>query len=108
MSEKNSNFHQLLELRAQENLEIIEWLRKRNDKYTSPEIQNESNGSATFLPSWLTKQQMFLTRNNWLFGFRWVDDSFVIHQDLIGMYPLERTTADQVVAILKNALLRMN
>ena len=28
-SEENSNFHQLLKLRAQENPEIIEWLRKR-------------------------------------------------------------------------------
>ena len=41
MSEGNSNFHQLLNLRAQENPEIIEWLRKRDEKYTSPEIQNE-------------------------------------------------------------------
>ena len=41
MSEENSNFHQLLNLRAQENPEIIEWLRKRDEKYTSPEIQNE-------------------------------------------------------------------
>ena len=29
MSEENSNFHQLLKLRAQENPEITEWLRKR-------------------------------------------------------------------------------
>ena len=41
MSEENSNFHQLLNLRAQENPGIIEWLRKRDEKYTSPEIQNE-------------------------------------------------------------------
>ena len=41
MSEENSNFHQLLNLRAQENPEIIEWLQKRDEKYTSPEIQNE-------------------------------------------------------------------
>ena len=41
MSEENSNFHQLLKLRAQENPEIIEWLRKRDDTYTSPAIQNE-------------------------------------------------------------------
>ena len=39
---------------------------------------------------------------------RWVDDCFVIHEDFIGMHPLERTNADQVVAILKNALLRIN
>ena len=41
MSEENSNFHQLLNLRAQENPEIIEWLQKRDEKYASPEIQNE-------------------------------------------------------------------
>ena len=41
MCEENSNFHQLLKLRAQENPEIIEWLQKRDEKYTSPEIQNE-------------------------------------------------------------------
>ena len=39
---------------------------------------------------------------------RWVDDCFVIHEDFTGMHPLERTNADQVVAILKNALLRIN
>ena len=32
----------------------------------------------------------------------------VIHEDFIGIHPLERTNADQVVAILKNALLRIN
>ena len=39
---------------------------------------------------------------------RWVDKSFVVHEDFIGMYPLPRTTADQVVALLKDTLLRMN
>ena len=43
MSEEKSNFHQLLKLRAQENPEIIEWLRKRDEKYSSLdlEIQND-------------------------------------------------------------------
>ena len=27
---------------------------------------------------------------------RWVDDCFVMHEDFIGMHPLERTNADQV------------
>jgi len=39
---------------------------------------------------------------------RLVDDFFVIHKDFIGMHPLERTNADQVEAILKNALLRID
>ena len=34
---------------------------------------------------------------------------FVIHEDFVGMHPLERTNADQVVAIiLKNVLLRIS
>ena len=40
MSEENSNFHQLLRLRGQENPEIIEWLRKRDETYTSPVPEN--------------------------------------------------------------------
>ena len=47
------------------------------------------------------KEQLFIC-------IRWVDDCFVIHEDFIGMHPLERTNADQVVATLKNALLRIN
>jgi len=35
---------------------------------------------------------------------RWVDVCFVIHKDFIGMHPLKRTSADQVVAILTNVL----
>ena len=33
---------------------------------------------------------------------RWVDEDF------IGMYPFERTTADQIVAVLKNCLISMH
>ena len=36
---------------------------------------------------------------------RCVDDCLVIHEDFIGMHPLESTNADQV---LKNALLRIS
>ena len=41
-------------------------------------------------------------------SIRWVDNCFVVHEDFIGMHPLERTNADQVAAILNNALLRIN
>ena len=77
MSKENSNFHQLLKLQAQENPEIIEWLRKRDEKYTLPVIQNGLLGAmalgmtrqisaniqnTTFFT--IMKKQMFVTRNN--------------------------------------------
>ena len=39
-SEENSNFYQLLKLRAEENSEILDWLRRKDDKYTSPVMDN--------------------------------------------------------------------
>ncbi|XP_068704855.1 zinc finger MYM-type protein 1-like [Montipora foliosa] len=123
MCEVNSNFHQLLKLRSQENPEIIEWLQKRDEKYTSPEIQNEmleamafgmmrkisaNIQNATFFTSMADETADVSNKEQLVICIRWVDHCFVIHEDYIGMHPLERTTADQVVAILKNALLRMN
>lgn len=37
----DSNFIQLLLLRSSDSPEIIEWMRKKTNKYTSPVIQNE-------------------------------------------------------------------
>ena len=123
MSEENSNFHQLLKLWAQENPEIIEWLRKRDDIYTSPAIQNEmleamALGTMLQISANIQNVQFFTimvdetadvsNKEQLVICIWWVDDCFVIHKDFIGMHPLERTTADQVVAILKNGLLTTN
>ncbi len=40
-SEHNSNFHQMLLVRAEEELEIAQWLKRKHNKFASPEIQNE-------------------------------------------------------------------
>ena len=40
-SEQNSNFHQMLLVRAEEDQEIVEWLKRKHNKFTSPDIQNE-------------------------------------------------------------------
>ena len=36
-----------------------------------------------------------------------MDENFAVHEDFIAMYPLERTTADHIVAVLKNCLISM-
>ena len=40
-SEQNSNFHQMLLVRAEEDPEIVQWLKRKQKRFTSPEIQNE-------------------------------------------------------------------
>ena len=32
---------------------------------------------------------------------RWVDENLIAHEDFIGMHPIERTTADVIVGVLK-------
>ena len=122
-SEENSNFHQLLKQRSQENPEILEWLQKQGDKFTSPVIQNEmleemalgvlrqistNIQNATFFTIMADETADVSNKEQLVICIRWVDESFVVHEGFIGMHPLERTTADQVVAVLKNTLLRMN
>jgi len=39
--EEDSNYLQLMKLRAEDDLKINDWLKKKTDKYTSPDSQNE-------------------------------------------------------------------
>ena len=39
--EKDSNFNQLLRLRGEDDSRVFEWVERKTDKYTSPEMQNE-------------------------------------------------------------------
>ena len=43
-----------------------------------------------------------------VFCVRWVDDDLEVHEEFIGIHPLPNTTADEIVRIIKDILLRMN
>ena len=116
-SEENSNFYQLLKLRAEENSEILDWLRRKDDKYTSPVIQNEilevialcmlrkiseNIQNATFFSIMADETADISNKEQLVVCIRWVDENFAVHEDFIAMYPFERTTADHIVAVLKN------
>ena len=108
MSEENSNFHQLLNLRVEEPPEIIEWLRKRDEKYTSLEIQNElleamalgmmrqisaNIQNATFFTIIADETAVVSSKEQLVISIRWVDDFFVIPEDFIGFHLLERSNS---------------
>jgi len=40
-NEAESNFLQLFRLRGEDDPKVLDWLKKKTNKYTSPEIQNE-------------------------------------------------------------------
>ena len=79
-AKENSNFHQLIKLRSQQDPEILEWLQRKSNKYTSLKIQNEMLEAMAlgllrerfqriykvhhFIQLWLTKQLIFPTTNS--------------------------------------------
>ena len=82
-NEDDSSYIQLLNLRAIDNLRIIEWCQKKSDKYMSPVVQNqilkimalkiiqkigESLQGSDFSGLWQIKLLMHPIRNKWLFA----------------------------------------
>ena len=121
--DEESNFIQILKLRGHDQPEVRKWLNKRNEKYTSPEIQNEllSLMSCSILRSITTKLQQadFFTimvgecvdiSNNEQLAvcFRYVDPTLAVHEEFMGLYQCPDITANTLVTILQDILLRFN
>ena len=118
-----SNFIQLMKLRTHDQPEIADWLTKKADKYTSPEIQNEILAlmATTILRVVAGRLQHadFFTimadecvdcSNNeqLVVCFRYVDDDFAVHVEFLGLYMCPDIKANTIVKVLEDVLLRLN
>ena len=121
--EKYSNFIQLLLLRSIDNTIILSMLDKKTDKYTSPIIQNEmlkimglqvlreiasSIQKAKYFSLMADEVTDVSNREQVAICIRWVDIDFQPHEEFIGLYKANTIAAVEIVAILKDSLLRMN
>ena len=122
-TEDNSNFNQLLRLRALDDPNLLMWVQKKAEKYTSPEIQNEllktmaqavtrdiasAVGSSGFYTLMADEVTDISNIEQVAICLRSIDDNFDAHEDFVGMYAVESIKADMLVQVLKDALLRMN
>ena len=41
VKEDDSNYSQLLRLRGTDDARVLDWIKRKSDKYTSPEFQND-------------------------------------------------------------------
>ena len=121
--EINSNFYQLLKLRSENDKTFAKWLTKKTNKFTSPKIQNEMieimalqilrniarNIQSAEIYSILADESSDISNTEQLaFCIRWVDDNLIPHEEFIGLHPIPDTSADEIVAVIKNILIRMN
>ena len=68
----------------------------------------ENTQNATFFTIVADEAEDMSNKKQLVVCIRWVDENFAVHEDFIAMYPLERTTADHIVAVLKNCLISMH
>lgn len=117
--ECDSNFLQLLKLRGEDDPRVALWLRKKTDKYTSADIQNEilktmalhvlrhvadSVRSAPFFATMVDETTDASNKEQVVLCCRWVDGSLQDHEDFIGLYETESTEASVLVHIIRDIL----
>ena len=120
--EVDSNLMQLLTLRAKEDAELQAWMERKNDRYLSHDMQNEllKVMALTILAKigQAIKNSKFFSimcdectdasnREQLAICIRWVDDQLQPHEDFIGLYQLDKTTADFITGRIKDVLVRL-
>ena len=117
--DEESNLYQLLKLRCEDCQELSGWLKKH--QYMSHDIINELitlMGKALLRnllanireASWyaiLAGETRDVSNHEQLsVSIRWVDESYTIHEDFIGLVHVLQTTADSLTSAIKDVLIR--
>lgn len=109
--EEDGNFMQLLRLRADDDPDLVAWLQRKQNKYTSHEIQNEILKTMAMSSSVLRNIASCLQRSPFLtlmmdestdvsnteqvvIVFRWVSDLLEVHEEFLGLYQVASIKAE--------------
>ena len=116
-----SNFSQLLKLRANDFPFLSGWLQRKNDKYTSHDIQNEL---VSIMADIVTRQITFRL-NSAFFSIlcdeytdisnkeqltlciRWIDEEREAQEDFLGFVNIPNIRSDTIVAAIKDLFIRL-
>ena len=118
-TEEEGNLQQLLRLRMEDNPDLKMWIA--NGDYMSSDIINEcitlmghsvlrsvlnDVKVARYYAIMADETRDIDNKEQLALCVRWVDEEFVIHEDLIGMVHVEKTDANSLTAAIKDVLLR--
>lgn len=120
-SDENSNFMQLLKLRCKDFPKLSGWLKKKKEKYTSHDIQNEllmlmahqilrdlaNEIKDSYYATICDEYTDISNKEQLTFCLRWVDDLFDIHEDFLGFYEVQNIKSETIVSAITDILLRI-
>ena len=121
--EVDSNFSQLLKLRAEEDPRIQTWMKKKTNKYTSSDVQNEvlktmshhilrkvasSVRLAPFCAIMVDETTDVANKEQVVLCLRWVDSCLAAHEEFMGLYQVDSTEASVLNQVIHDFLTRLN
>ena len=121
-TEGESNFAQLLKLRSKDRPELVAWLNKTSDKYTSHDVQNELIAifaskvvqdlvsdihKATFFSIICDEYTDRSNKKQLTICIRWVDEHLVPHEDFLGFIEIPNISAETIVTAIKGHLTKL-
>ena len=120
--EIDSNFHQLLLLRYENEKELQTWLDQSTEKYTSPTMQNEmlqvlalgifkeissSILEAEFYTVMADESADVSNKEQVVICIRWIDDNLIAHEDFISLKPVAKCTSEMIANVIKETINQM-
>ena len=120
--EINSNFMQLLLLRKEEIPDLDAWLEKSQDRFTSPDIQNEflqimaltvlrgitERLTGRYFSIMVDETTDISNVEQLVFCIRFVDGHLNCHEEFIGLHSMDSISADSIIRTIEDILLRLS
>ena len=120
-TDEESNFIELLKLRGKDQPVLLKWLERKDDKYTSHEIQNEiisimannvirdlvADIRGGFFAIIADEYTDVSNKEQLTICIRWIDKSLEVHEDFLGFLNIPDTGAETIVSVIKAVLLKL-
>ena len=122
-TEVDGNLQQILRMKAKEDPNLAQWLKRKQNVYTSPEIQNEviklmgvsilrkvvaDCHVSPFLTIMADETTDVSNQEQVTLFVRWVTEDFEVREEFLGLYSVASIDADTLVSVIKDVFLRLN
>ena len=120
--ELDGNLHQLLRMKAETDLNLAEWLQRKQNVYTSPDIQNEvlklmrlqilreinlKLQYSPFLTIMADETTDSSNREQVTLFLRWVTDDLLVHEEFLGLYTVDSIDAATLTSVIQDLFMRL-
>ena len=116
--ESDSNLHQLLSMKAEEDSNLNDRLKRKENVYTSPEIQNEiikvkrevmkDLQSSPYLTVMADETTDSSNREQVTLIIWWVTEDLEVHEEFLGLYHVEKIDSNTLTSVIKDVMIRAN